>query len=54
MPCTKHKGRNEIKLEDVWNARVIFSKKTRKGFLPKYGSGKGSQGRLMPIDVKVR
>ena len=54
MPCSINKGGYKIKLENVRYTRIIFSKKTSEGFLPKNGSREDSERRFMPVDVKVK
>ena len=54
MPCSINKSGYKIKLENVRNTRIIFSKKTSEGFLPKNGSREDSERKFMSVDVKVK
>ena len=54
MLCSINKCRYKIKFENVRYTRIIFSKKTSEGTLPKNGSGEDSERRFMPVDVKVK
>ena len=54
MPCSINKSGYKIKLENVRYTRIIFSKKTSEGLLPKNGSGEDSERRFVPVDFKVK
>ena len=54
MPCTINQRGNQIQLENMWDAGIIFGQKTSEGLLPKYGGRKDCKRRFMPVDVKVK
>ena len=54
MPGSIDQGRNQIKFEDMRDARVVFGKETSIGFLPEDGSRKGSERGFMAVDIKVQ
>ena len=54
MPCTINQRGNQIQLENMWDAGIIFGQKASEGLLSKYGGSKNCKWRFMPVDVKVK